>query len=125
LICAAVASADPSGSKNSFTFTANCDNGLSTQVVVNSSNGKGSGSQNNTTAEWSPAHIVGSTAVFHPTVFNLTFTFTPAGGPPQTFQQQDTRLGGKTQTVCSINGSQSDGAGDTFSISGTVAGWLS
>jgi hypothetical protein len=63
--------------------------------------------------------------VFHPTVFNLTFTFTPAGGPPQSFLQQDSRQTGKTQTTCSVTGSQSDPAGDTFSISGTVSGWLS
>jgi hypothetical protein len=64
--------------------------------------------------------------VFHPTVFNLTFTFTPAGGgQSQSFQQIDARQTDKSQTTCTLSGSQSDPAGDTFTLSGTVAGWLS
>jgi hypothetical protein len=125
LVAAAGASADPTGSKNAFQAWATCDNGLSVPIVVNSANGQGSGSQNNTTAEWSPAHVLGSTVVFHPTVFDLTFSFTPAGGEPESFSQQDTRQPGKTQTMCELSGSQTDAAGDTFSIAGTVAGWLS
>ena len=125
LVLTAVASADPTGSKGSFTARATCDNGLSVPIVVNSANGQGAGSQNNNTAEWSPAHVIGSTLVFHPTAFDLTFTFTPAGGPSQSFLQQDSRNIGKSQTTCSLTGSQSDPAGDTFSLSGTVAGWLS
>lgn len=125
LVSAASAFADPTGSKNAFTAWATCDNGLSVPVVVNSANGQGAGSQDNTTAVWTPAHVVGSSLVFHPTVFDLTFTFTPAGGPPQSFNQQAERLTGKTQTTCSLSGSSSDGAGNTFSISGTVRGWLS
>jgi hypothetical protein len=65
------AAADPINSKNSFTFPATCDNGQTVQVVVN-----GNG-------EWSPAHVVGSTAVFVPQAFDLTFEFTPPGGPTQ------------------------------------------
>lgn len=125
LVVTAVASADPTGSKNAFQAWARCNNGLSVPIVVNNANGQGSGSQDNNTAEWAPAHVVGSTLVFHPTVFNLTFTFTPVGGPPESFMQQDSRQAGKTQTTCSITGSQSDPAGDTFSLSGTVGGWLS
>ena len=125
LVLTAAASADPTGSKGSFTAWATCDNGLSAPIVVNNANGQGAGAQKNNTAEWSPAQVVGSTLVFHPTVFNLTFTFTPAGGPSQSFPQQDSRNTGKSQTICSIAGSQSDPAGDTFSLSGTVAGWLS
>ncbi len=126
LLSAAVASADPTGAKNAFNAWATCDNGMSVPIVVNSANGQGAGSQDNNTAEWTPAHVVGSSSVFHPTVFNLTFTFTPAGGgEPQSFQQVDARQTGKTQTTCTLSGSQTDPAGDTFSISGTVAGWLS
>jgi hypothetical protein len=66
------AAADPINSKNSFTFPASCDNGQTVQVVVN-----GNG-------EFSPAHVVGSTAVFVPQAFDLTFEFTPPGGPTQT-----------------------------------------
>jgi hypothetical protein len=58
-------------------------------------------------------------------VFDLAFTFTPAGGTPESFLNQDSRLMGQTQTICRRYGSQSDAAGDTFAISGTVAGRLS
>jgi hypothetical protein len=125
LVAAGVAWADPTGSKNAFQAWANCTNGMSVPIVVNSANGQGAGSQNNNTAVWAPAQVVGSNLVFHPTVFHLTFTFTPVGGPSETFQQDDSRQTGKTQTTCTLTGSQSDAAGDTFSISGTVAGWLS
>jgi hypothetical protein len=102
LVVTAVASADPTGSKNSFQAQARCDNGMTVPVVVNNANGQGAGSQDNNTAEWAPAHVVGSTLVFHPTVFNLTFTFTPAGGPSQSFSNQDSRQTGNTQTTCSL-----------------------
>jgi hypothetical protein len=62
------AAADPINAKNSLTFPADCDNGQTVQVVVN-----GNG-------EFSPAHVVGSTAVFIPQAFDLTFEFTPPGG---------------------------------------------
>ena len=125
LVFAAAASADPTGSKNAFTATATCDNGMTVPIVVNNANGQGAGTQNGIQAEWAPAHVVGSTAVFHPTVFDLTFTFTPAGGTPESFVQQDSRQVGKTQVKCSLYGSQSDPAGDTFVLTGNVSGWLS
>jgi hypothetical protein len=124
LVVVAGASADPTGSKNSFTAWASCDNGLSVPIVVNSANGQGAGSQNNNTAEWTPAHVIGSNLVFHPTVFDLTFTFTPTGGEPQSFPQVDSRQTGKTRTTCEISGSQMSPFG-TFSLTGTVSGWLS
>jgi hypothetical protein len=69
---AQAAAADPINAKNSFTFPATCDNGQAVQVVVN-----GNG-------EFSPALVVGSTAVFIPQAFDLTFEFTPPGGPTET-----------------------------------------
>jgi hypothetical protein len=66
------AAADPINAKNSLTFPATCDDGQTIQVVVN-----GNGA-------WSPAHVVGSTAVFIPQAFDLTFEFTPTGEPTQT-----------------------------------------
>jgi hypothetical protein len=126
LVVASAAIADPTGSKNSFSALATCDNGMTVPIVVNSANGQGAGQQDKNTAEWTPAHVVGSSLVFHPTVFDLTFTFTPAdGSPSQSFTQEDARQDSKTQTTCWITGSQSDPAGDTFSIAGTVGGWLS
>ena len=65
------AAADPINAKNSLTFPATCDDGQTIQVVVN-----GNGA-------WSPAHVVGSTAVFIPQAFDLTFEFTPTGGRPR------------------------------------------
>jgi hypothetical protein len=92
---------------------------------VNNANGQGSGSQDQNTAEWAPAHFIGSTSVFHPSVFDLTFTFTPAGGSPQSFLNTDSRKNGTVAVTCRVSGSQSDPQGDTFSISGTVSGWIS
>jgi hypothetical protein len=64
---AGAASADPVNAKTSLTFPASCP-GQTVQVVVN-----GNG-------EFSPAHLVGSTAVFVPQAFDITFEFTPTGG---------------------------------------------
>jgi hypothetical protein len=66
------AAADPINAKNCLTFPATCDNGQTVQVVVN-----GNG-------EFNPAHVVGSTAVFSPQAFDLTFEFIPPGGPTET-----------------------------------------
>jgi hypothetical protein len=71
------AAASPINAKKSLTLPATCDDGQTIQVVVN-----GNGA-------WSPAHVVGSTAVFIPQAFDLTFEFTPTGEPTQT--QTDTR----------------------------------
>jgi hypothetical protein len=125
LLAATGALADPNGSKNSFQGKADCSNGLTYPFVVNSANGQGSGAQNNNTAEWTPAHFLNSTQVFHPAAFDLTFTFTPAGGPSQSFTNTDVRKNGKVVVICSISGSQTDAQGDTFSLSGTVGGWIS
>jgi hypothetical protein len=125
LIVTAAASADPTGSKNSFSGTAVCTNGVTAPFVVNSANGQGSGAQNNNTAEWTPAHIVGTNLIFHPSVFDLTFTFTPSSGPSQSFTNTDARSHAPAPVTCTISGSQTDPAGDTFSLSGTVSGWFS
>src|SRR2546428_13794463 len=63
-------SADPLNAKNSSVFTANCG-ATQLRVVVN-----GNG-------EFTPAHVIGSTAAFIPTAFNLTFAFTPTDGTKQ------------------------------------------
>jgi hypothetical protein len=121
---AAPAFADPSGSKNSFGFPAQCGD-RSITVVVNSANGRGSGSEDNTTAEFSPAHVVGTNEIYHPTAFDLTFTFTPVHGTPQSFTDTSARKNQTGDVTCSIDASQTDPAGNTFSIKGTVTGWLS
>ena len=64
------AMADPSHAKNATQISATCS-GHPISFVVN-----GNG-------EFTPAHVIGSTAVFIPTAFNLTFSFTPTGGTTQ------------------------------------------
>jgi hypothetical protein len=63
------AAADPSGAKNSLTFPAACG-GQTVQFVAN-----GNG-------DFTPGHVVGSTAVFVLQAFDITFQFTPTGGEP-------------------------------------------
>jgi hypothetical protein len=109
---AQVAGADPTNAKNSLTFPATCDDGQTVQVVVN-----GNGA-------WSPAHVVGSTAMFIPQAFDLTFEFTPTGAPTQT--QTDIRskpnLHGDLVT-CSFDVTETFPDG-TFHLFGTATGVL-
>jgi hypothetical protein len=123
-VVAAVATADPTNPKNSFSFPATC-NGVTVDFVVNSANGQGAGSQNNDTAPFAPAHVVGSNEVFHPTAFDLTFSFTPAGGPTESFLNTDAMRNAKTPVTCTIDYSQTDADGNTFAIDGTAWGFFS
>ena len=119
--------AAPTNAKNAFSGTAQCDNSQSYTFVVNNANGQGQGAQNNgqNQAEWAPAHL-SSGEVFHPTAFDVTFTFTPAGGGmPQSFTNTDSRPHQTGNVTCQISGSKTDAQGNTFSINGTVTGWLS
>ncbi len=119
------AAAAPTHAKNAFSGTARCDNGQTYDFVVNSANGQGQGAQNNgqNQAEWAPAHL-SSGEVFHPTAFDLTFTFTPATGPSQSFTLNDVRPHHAGNVTCQISGTQSDGQGNTFSLSGSVKGFI-
>jgi hypothetical protein len=127
LVMAVSVSAAPTGAKNASTFQAACDNGLTAQVVVNNANGQGSGTENRgIQAEWAPAHVVGSNLVFHPVSFDLQFSFfDAASGETFTDSQVATKKNGTVATTCVLSGMQSDPAGDTFTISGTVGGWFS
>lgn len=130
VVAVSPAAADPTSAKNSLTFPASCNNGTTVQdlqVVVNNANGKGNGTQNNPKGQalFAPAHVVGSNAVFHPTVFDLTFTFTPVNGPSQSFQDTASRKKPRAPVNCSIDVSQTDQQGNKFSFSGTVGGYFS
>jgi hypothetical protein len=127
MMATGVASADPTGSKNSLSFPLSCDNGQRAMVVVNNANGQGSGTTNNPNgqANFSPAHVVGTNGVFHPSTFDLLFTFAPAGGEPQSFHDTATKPNGNNATTCTINVTMPDGEGNSFSIAGTVQGWFS
>jgi hypothetical protein len=123
-VVASPALADPTGAKNAFPIDAQCGD-RTIQVVVNSANGRGQGAQDNTTAEFSPAHVIGTNEIFHPTMFDLTFTFTPAEGSPQSFTDTSSRPNQTGDVTCELSATQTDDQGNTFSLSGSVTGWLS
>jgi hypothetical protein len=106
------AAADPTNAKNSLTFPATCDDGQTVQVVVN-----GNGA-------FTPAHVVGSTAVFIPQAFNITFEFTPTGGPTQTETDTSSKPNVHGDLVtCSFNVTQTVPDG-TFHFFGTATGFF-
>jgi hypothetical protein len=107
-----VASADPLKAKNSLAFPATCDDGQTVQVVVN-----GNG-------EFAPAHVVGSTAVFVPQAFDLTFEFTPTGGTTETETDTSSKPNVHGDLVtCSFDVTQSFPEG-TFHLFGTATGFF-
>ena len=108
----AAVSADPVNAKFSLAFPATCDNGQTVDVVVN-----GNG-------EFSPAHVVGSTTVFVPQAFDLTFEFTPTGG--QTMSETDTASKPNVHgdlVTCSFDTTQTFPDG-TLHLFGTATGFL-
>jgi hypothetical protein len=105
------ASADPLNAKNSFAFPATCD-GQTVQVVVN-----GNG-------EFSPAHVVGSTAVFVPEALDLTFEFTPTGGTTETETDTSSKPNVHGDLVtCSFDVTQTFPEG-SFHLFGTATGFF-
>jgi hypothetical protein len=108
-----LAAADPTNAKNSAQISASCS-GRPVMVVVN-----GNG-------VFSPAHVIGSTSVFIPTAFNLTFTFTPTGGSPMA----DTETASKAApiaptTTCTIPlQTLFSGPEGILTIQGTVTGFF-
>ncbi len=122
-VAAGPAGAAPTGAKNAFFLTAICD-GRPVNVVVNSANGRGSGTMNNPKgqANFAPAHVVGSTQVFLPTSFNITFSFTTPDGQTFTQVQNISKQNvSKGTTTCSIDITETSPDG-TFSLKGTVTG---
>jgi hypothetical protein len=106
------AAADPINAKNSFAFPAACDDGQTVQVVVN-----GNG-------EFTPAHVVGSTAVFIPQAFDVTFQFTPTGGTTQTETDTSSKPNVHGDLVtCSFDVSQTT-PGGVFHLFGTATGFF-
>jgi hypothetical protein len=113
-VLAQAASADPTHAKNSTTITAICG----TQEVMVSVNGNG---------EFTPAHVIGSTSVFVPTAFDLTFSFTPNGGETQSETDTSAKHNqSKGTTTCDIPAELNTftGPDGTFSFSGTVTGFF-
>jgi hypothetical protein len=111
-VFAPAASADPLNAKNSFAFSATCDDGQTVQVVVN-----GNGT-------FTPAHVVGTTAVFVPQALDTTFEFTPPGGPTETETETVSKahIHGDLVT-CSFDVTQSFPFG-TLHLFGTATGFF-
>jgi hypothetical protein len=112
-VFAQTASADPTNAKQSITVTVVCD-GAAYQAVVN-----GNGA-------FTPGHLVGSTAVFVPTAFDLTFSFTPTGGTTMTETETEAKANQRNTITCQIPAALNTFTSPegTFSISGTVSGFL-
>jgi hypothetical protein len=109
---AQAAAADPINAKNSFTFPATCG-GQTVQLVVN-----GSG-------EFTPAHVVGSTAVFIPEAFDVTFEFTLPGEPTQSETDTSSKPNVHGDLVtCSFDVTQTFPEGGTIHLFGSVTGFF-
>ena len=109
---APTAGADPINAKNSLQLQAVCGTQTLTAVV----NGNG---------EFTPAHVIGSTSVFIPTAFNTTFTFTPPGGPTMTEHDTSAKSAPlQGNMTCTIPFQSFPSPGGTFTIQGTVTGFL-
>ena len=121
---ASPAFADPTQPKNAFPVHADCDNGRSFDVVVNSANGQGQGVQDKNVAVFTPAHIIGTNEIFHPTAFDLTFTFTDPSGNTQSFTDTSSRPNQTGTVTCDIHTVLVGPNGKT-SLTGTVTGWFS
>jgi hypothetical protein len=106
------AAADPIGAKNSFSFPVTCDNGQAVEIVVN-----GNGTFN-------AAHVVGSTAVFVPEALDVTFQFTPTGGPMETETSIESKHNVQGDfATCSFDVTQTV-PGGTFRLFGTATGFF-
>jgi hypothetical protein len=106
------AAADPSNPNHSLTFPAACD-GQTVQFTV-SGNG-----------DFTPGHVVGSTAVFVLQAFDITFQFTLPGEPTQS--ETTTRSKGNVHgdlVTCSFDVTQTFPEGGTIHFFGTATGFF-
>jgi len=113
-VLAQTASADPTNAKNSLLVTANCG----ARQLSLSVNGDG---------EFTAAHVIDSTAVFVPTAFDVTFSFTPTGGTTES--ETDTsakRNQAKATVTCELPADLNTFTSPegTFTIAGTVTGFF-
>ena len=114
-VFAQTAAADPVNGRNSGFFTAVCGS-TELQIVV-AGNGV-----------FTPAHVIGSTSIFVPTAFDLTFTFEPSGGGDT---EVDTQTSAKAHAPANAVTCQLPGALNTvtspegvFTLDGTVTGFF-
>ena len=102
------AAADPV--KRGEIFTLMCNNGVGTVQVAVNGNG-----------DWTPGHVIGTTQILLPYQLRISGSFTPPGGPAQTFTENLTRRTPNRGllTTCTFTDSGTEDGG-TFSITGTV-----
>jgi hypothetical protein len=108
------AAADPTNAKGSLHVTAICGG----QQVHVSVNGNGA---------FNAAHVISSTATFVPTAFDLTASFTSAGGGTQSDTNTNAKQNQKGTVTCEISEALNTFSfrdGSTFSLSGTVTGFF-
>ena len=109
---ASTAGADPTNAKNAQQLQAVC--GTQTLTVVVNGNG-----------EFTPAHVIGSTSMFIPTAFNVTFTFTPTGGSTETETDTSAKAAQVKDTItCEIPFQRFTSPFGTFTIEGRVTGFF-
>ena len=107
------ASGDPGNAKGALRINATCGARAVTVIV----NGNG---------VFAPAHVVGSTSMFIPTAFNLTFTFTPTTGSPTVEHETSAKAAAIKNTVTCTIPSQTlfSGPEGTGVLQGTVTGFF-
>jgi hypothetical protein len=113
-VAAQAASADPTNAKSSTVITAIC-NGQQLQASVN-----GNG-------EFTPGHVIGSSAMLVPTAFGITFSFTPTGGETESETDTSAKHNAKANSVtCDIPAELNtfESPEGTFVISGSVTGFF-
>jgi hypothetical protein len=108
-----VATADPIHAKNATQIHAVCG-GQPVDIVVN-----GNG-------EFTAAHVLGSTSVFIPTAFNITFTFTPIVGSPMSETDTSAKAAPIKNTITCTIPVQTvfSGPQGSATIQGTVTGFF-
>ena len=104
------AAADPINAKNSFVFTAACD-GQEVQFVVN---GMG---------DFTPGHVVGSTAEFIPEAIDVTVQFTPTGGEPMSETDIRSKGNERGDVTCTFDVTQEFPEG-TLHLFGSATGFF-
>lgn len=108
---AAAASADPVNARNALVLPANCNG----QIVTVAVNGNG---------EFTPAHVIDSTAVFVPQAFDTTFEFTPTGGTTNSETDTSSKHNAHGDLVtCDIDFTQANPFG-SLHLFGTVTGFF-
>jgi hypothetical protein len=114
------AHADPIHAKDAFFFQVFCDNGQTYGAIAN-----GNGT-------WTPAHDLSSPAVLVPVTFGeITFTVSDSEGnildqetSPPTSKSGAAAHNKNATTACDFAGSSTDSDGITFTLAGSVRGFV-